>query len=67
MTTLTCHYIFELYLMVSHVFLSANYRIIIKPVSDDLSAESLKVCDTLIIEGVIDYHGKGSKHSWIIP
>lgn len=53
--------------MVSHVFLSANYRIIIKPVSDDLSAESLKVCDTLIIEGVIDYHGKGSKHSWIIP
>ncbi len=47
--------------------LTANYRIIVKPVSDDLSAESLKICDTLMIEGVIDYHGKGSKHSWIIP
>lgn len=46
---------------------SANYRLIIKPKAKDLSAESLKKCDTLIIEGVIDYHGKGKKFSWIIP
>ena len=46
---------------------SANYRLIVKPKAKDLSAESLKSCDTLIIEGVIDYHGKGKKVSWIIP
>lgn len=46
---------------------SANYRLIIKPISEDLSAESLRKCDTLIIEGVIDYHGKGAKNNWIIP
>lgn len=46
---------------------SANYRLIVKPKAKDLSAEMLKTCDTLIIEGVIDYHGKGKKFSWIIP
>ncbi len=46
---------------------SANYRLIVRPKAGDLSAESLKKCDTLIIEGVIDYHGKGKKFSWIIP
>ena len=46
---------------------SANYRLLIKPEATDLSAESLKACDTLTIEGVIDYHGKGQKYSWIIP
>lgn len=47
--------------------ISANYRLIVKPKSKDLSAESLQNCDTLIIEGVIDYHGKGKKFNWIIP
>ena len=46
---------------------SANYRLIVKPKTEDLGAESLKKCDILIIEGVIDYHGKGKKFSWIIP
>ena len=41
--------------------------VIIKPKTKDLSVESLKNCDTLIIEGVIDYHGKRKKFSWIIP
>lgn len=45
----------------------ANYRLIVKPKSKDRCAESLKKCDTLIIEGVIDHHGKGTKYSWIIP
>ena len=48
------------------VRVSANYRLIVRPNTKDLSAESLKQCDTLIIEGVIDYHGKGKKFSWII-
>jgi len=46
---------------------SANYRLIVRPVAEDQSAESLKKCDTLVIEGVIDYHGKGKKNNWIIP
>lgn len=46
---------------------SANYRLIVKPKTNDISAESLGSCDTLIIEGVVDYHGKGKKSSWIIP
>lgn len=47
--------------------LSANYRFIVKPRAEDLSAESLRICDTLIIEGVIDYHGRGKKYGWLIP
>lgn len=47
--------------------LTKNYRLIIKPRSDNTSAESLKICDTVIIEGVIDYHGKSTKNNWIIP
>ncbi len=47
--------------------ISANYRLIVKPKAEDLSAESLRECDTLIIEGVIDYHGKGKKFGWLIP
>ena len=47
--------------------ISANYRLIVRPKTKDLSSESLKSCDTLFIEGVIDYHGKGKEFSWIIP
>ena len=47
--------------------ISANYRLIIKPKAEEQSAESLRECDTLIIEGVIDYHGRGKKHNWLIP
>lgn len=47
--------------------LSANYRLIVTPKSENLSAESLKNCDTLIIKGMIDYHGERKKFSWIIP
>ena len=47
--------------------LSANYRLIVTPKLENLSAESLKNCDTLIIKGMIDYHGERKKFSWIIP
>lgn len=46
---------------------SANYRLLLKPKAQNQSAESLKKCDTLIIEGVIDYHGRGTEYNWIIP
>ena len=45
--------------------LDANFRMVLKPKSTDLSVESLKSCDTVIIKGVIDYHGKGN--NWVIP
>ena len=47
--------------------LNANYRLIVRPDTLDRSSESLSKCDTLIIEGVIDYHGKGNRYSWLIP
>lgn len=47
--------------------LDANIRLIVKPLADGRSAEELKRCDTLIIEGVIDYHGTGKKYNRIIP
>ena len=47
--------------------LSANYRLIVAPDTDDFSMENLKKCDVFIIKGVIDYHGKGSKNDWLIP
>lgn len=57
----------ELFDDLNDVRKSENLMKIVKPKAKDLSAESLKNCDTLIIEGVIDYHGKGKKCSWIIP
>ena len=47
------------------VRLNSNYRLIIKPKSIDLNTNSLKECDTVIIKGVIDYHGRGN--NWLIP
>ena len=44
---------------------SASMRLIVKPVVNDLSSESLKKCDLIIIKGVEDYHG--TKNEWIIP
>lgn len=49
------------------VFVTANWRLVIKPVSVDSRAESFKDCDTIIIKGVVDYHGKGSNNNWLIP
>lgn len=47
------------------VNVSANNRLIIMPIADDLSAESLKKCELIVIKGVEDYHG--SKNEWLIP
>ena len=47
--------------------LTANYRLIVAAKTCDRSVEGLKACDTIIIKGVMDYHGKGAKNNWIIP
>lgn len=47
------------------IHISANYRLVVEPIADDLSPESLKVCDSIEVKGVQDYHGK--KYEWIIP
>lgn len=46
------------------VNISSNYRLIVRLCTSDYSPESLAACDKVIIEGVVDYHGK---RSWIIP
>lgn len=40
------------------VNLTGNIRLIIKPISKDLSPETLKECKRVIIKGAEDYHGK---------
>lgn len=47
------------------VSISANYRLVIEPLVENLDMESLKDCKILIIKGVLDYHD--GKNEWIIP
>ena len=47
------------------ISVTANERLIIEPVCDNLSMEMLKLCDTIIVKGVEDYHGR--KENWLIP
>ena len=47
------------------IMISGNVRLIVKPDAESLDPETLKECDTVIIKGVMDYHG--SKNKWLIP
>lgn len=47
------------------VDINAHTRLIIEPMSEDLSAESLAKCDTVILKGLVEYHG--DKNEWLIP
>ncbi len=47
------------------ISIDKSRRIIIMPDAADCSAESLKVCDVIIIKGVVEYHGR--KNEWILP
>lgn len=44
---------------------NAHTRLIVQPVADDLSAESLARCDTVVLKGVVEYHG--GKNEWLVP
>lgn len=47
------------------VDINAHTRLIVKPISDDMSAESFEMCDTVILKGLVEYHG--DKNEWLIP
>jgi len=47
------------------VTITGNVRLIIRPNAESTEPEVLKRCDTVIIKGVMDYHG--SKNEWLIP
>ena len=46
------------------VDLDKNTRLIIQPIPPDLSAEALKICEKVMIIGIVDYHG--DKNEWLI-
>ena len=47
------------------ISINGNIRLVVKPDFETLDPISLKGCKTIIIEGVVDYHGQ--KIEWIIP
>lgn len=47
------------------ISITANYRLIIEPLTESLDIESLKDCKILNIKGVLEYHD--GKNEWIIP
>jgi len=44
--------------------ITGNVRLVVKPDSKNLKPEELKKCETVIIKGVMDYHGR--KIDWFI-
>ncbi len=47
------------------VTITGNMRLIVKPDAESLEPEALKECKTVVIKGVMDYHGR--KNEWLIP
>ena len=47
------------------ISITGNIRLIVKPDVESMDPVSLKKCEVVIIEGVMDYHGQ--KNKWIIP
>ncbi|MFY9217286.1 MAG: hypothetical protein WBJ82_07085 [Tepidanaerobacteraceae bacterium] len=47
------------------ISVTGNIRLIVRPDVESLDPVSLQKCDSVIIEGVMDYHGQ--KHEWLIP
>ncbi len=45
--------------------ITGNIRRIVKPDAESLDPEALKECETVIIKGVVDYHGR--KYEGLIP
>jgi len=46
------------------ISITGNVRLVVKPDSINLDPEELKKCETVIIKGVMDYHGR--KIDWLI-
>lgn len=46
------------------ISIASNIRLIVRPDAESLDPSSLAKCDSVIIEGVMDYHGQ--KHEWLI-
>ncbi len=46
------------------VDLDSHTRLIIQPIPPDLSSEALKICEKVMIIGIVDYHG--DKNEWLI-
>ena len=47
------------------IFLNTNIRLIVKPLVEKRDNESLLICKSINIEGVVEYHG--DKKEWRIP
>ena len=47
------------------VSLDAHRRLVVKPITENISAEALAECKTVEIRGIVEYHG--TKNEWIIP
>lgn len=46
------------------VDLDKHTRLIIQPIPPDMSSEALKICEKVMIIGIVDYHG--DKNEWLI-
>lgn len=46
------------------ISITGNVRLVVRPDSRSLDLGELKQCETVIIKGVMDYHGK---KTWYIP
>lgn len=47
------------------IAITANFRLVVEPITDLYDAKSLSMCDTVLVKGVTDYHG--GKYKWILP
>ena len=47
------------------ISITANFRLVIKPITNAYDIKSLSQCDTILVKGVVDYHG--GKCNWILP
>lgn len=47
------------------ITITGNYRLVVCPVPNVRTPEALKICDTVLVKGAVDYHGE--KDNWIIP
>lgn len=47
------------------ISIDGNVRLVVRPGTKDLDPASLKTCDSVIIKGVVNYHGR--KKEWLFP